>query len=69
VIHPQRLGGGRISLPQVAGGGSRPPQWPNLFFFFFFGLPETLLEVGVWAGLVGLFDQVFYSYFKYLHFS
>jgi hypothetical protein len=38
-------------------------------FFFFFGLPETLLEVGVWAGLVGLFDQVFYSYFKYLHFS
>jgi hypothetical protein len=39
------------------------------FPFFFFGLPETLQEVGIWAGLVGLLDQVFYSYFKYLHFS
>jgi hypothetical protein len=36
VSHPQRPGGGRISLPQAPGGGQRPPQWPNVSVFFFF---------------------------------
>jgi hypothetical protein len=37
--------GGRISPPSHCGG-SRPPQWSDLSFFFFFGFAGNVAEGG-----------------------
>jgi hypothetical protein len=47
--------GGRTS-PPGRWGGSRPPRWPDLSFFFFFGSPEKSPEVA--ASVAGKWRRV-----------
>jgi hypothetical protein len=41
---------GRISLPLAVGVDCGHPQWPDLFLFFFFFLPEKSPERAVGGG-------------------
>jgi hypothetical protein len=51
--------GGRISLPLAIGVDRGHPQWPDLFFFFFFPLEKSSERVvgdGEWRRLGWLVD-------------